>query len=124
MIHRRVASECINACDPDSSLLPSKKQVRIGCFHRLTEGDASYCILQSNRLLEADPPHRSFVFRGSKEGLLMLCDRATIEDLPVPDGIRQDRIRRSLDILFPAPSARSAILKVRRRSVFAKNGAA
>jgi 5-methylcytosine-specific restriction endonuclease McrA len=82
MIRHRIASECINASDPDSSLLQSKKQVRIGCFHRLTEGDASYCILQSNRLLETEPPLRSFVFNGSREGLLMLCDKTLLNICP------------------------------------------
>ncbi len=78
-IHR---SECINATDHDSSLLPIKKKVRVGCYHRLTEGDASYCILQSKRLLEAGPPMHSFVFHGSKEGLLMLCDQALLDVCP------------------------------------------
>jgi len=75
-------SECINAIDRDSSLLPMKKKARVGCFHRLTEGDASYCILQSKRLLEIDPPIHSFVFHGSKEGLLMLCDREMLSLCP------------------------------------------
>jgi len=87
-------NEYINAIDPDSSLLPHKKQVRIGCFHRLTEGEVSYCILQSNRFLEADQPQRSFVFHGSKEGLLMLCDRALLKVCPFQtESDRSDRAR-------------------------------
>jgi 5-methylcytosine-specific restriction endonuclease McrA len=72
----------INPLDPDSSLLPRKKKIRNGCFHRLTEGDASYCILQSNRFIDSDHPQRSFVFHGSKEGLLLLCDRALLSVCP------------------------------------------
>jgi 5-methylcytosine-specific restriction endonuclease McrA len=62
--------------------LSRKKKVRSGCFHRLTEGEVGYCILQSNRFLELDPPQRSFVFHGSKEGLLMLCDGAMLNVCP------------------------------------------
>ncbi|MDD1743889.1 MAG: HNH endonuclease [Methanomassiliicoccales archaeon] len=74
--------------------MSSKNKTKIGCFYRLTEGDASYCILQSNRFLEATPPQRTFVFHGSKEGLLLLCDGALLNVCPFrTDSEEPDRSR-------------------------------
>jgi hypothetical protein len=68
----------------------------MGCVHRITGGEASYCFLQSSRKSDVSPGARALVFHGTRPTWPVRCDRLLLTLCPFREEGRSEKGKEAL----------------------------